>query len=129
MHHQPTEWHPTAACAAHGRQHFSVKGELSRSVTIGFPAQRKHETKKVHFETPLSARFATLDGSQSTECEVTTIWETGARLRAKHPPPYRFVLVFTSSPTVVSRFCRRVWCRGEDVWVDTYSSAAANAWS
>jgi hypothetical protein len=126
MHHQPANWQPAASCAAREEQYFSVKGELSRSVTIGFPAQRKHETKKVHFETPLRARFVSLDGSLSTECEVTTIWDAGARLRVKYPPPFRFILQFTWSPTVVSRFCKRVRWRGEDVWVETYSSAPVN---
>jgi hypothetical protein len=118
MHHQRAELQLTASSATLEEQHFSVKGERSRFVTIGFPAQRINETKKVHFEPPLRARFVTLDGTWSTACEVTTVWETGARLRVKHPPPFRFILLFAWSPNVVSRFCRRVRWRGENVWVD-----------
>jgi hypothetical protein len=118
MHHQPAQRQPTACSVAHEEQHFSVKSERSRSVTIGFPAQRKQGTRRIHFDPPLRARFVTLDGSWSTECEVTAVWETGARLRVKHPPPFRFILLFAWSPTVVSRFCRRARCRGGDVWVD-----------
>jgi hypothetical protein len=118
MHHQPTKLQPTASSVALEEQHFSVKGERSRIVTIGFPAQRNSETKKVHFEPPLRARFVTLDGTWSTACEVTAVWETGARLRVKHPPPVRFILLFAWSPRVVSRLCTRVRWRGENVWVD-----------
>src|SRR4051812_1057419 len=94
-----------------------VKGQRPRPVTMGFPAQRKPETKRVHFDPPLRARFVAPDESEYTSCEVTSVWETGARLRMKHPPPARFTLQFAWSPTVVSRFCRRVHCRGADVWV------------
>jgi hypothetical protein len=118
MHDQTAQPQLIASSAAPEEQHASVKRERSRSVTIGFPAQRKHETKMVHFEPPRCARFVNTDGSQSTACEVTTVWETGAQLRVKHPPPLRFILQFAWFPTVVSRFCRRVRCRGEDVWVD-----------
>jgi hypothetical protein len=118
MHHHPSKLQLTASSAALEHQHFSVKGERSRYVTIGLPARRINETKKVHFEPPLPARFVTLDGSCSTACEVTTVWETGARLRVKHPPPVGFMLLFAWSPNVVSRFCRRVRRRGEHVWVD-----------
>jgi hypothetical protein len=118
MHHQRVELQLTASSAALEGQHFSVKGERTRSIAFGFPVQRNHETKKVHFEPPLRARFVTLDGTWSAACEVTTVWETGARLRVKHPPPFRFILLFAWSPNVVSRFCRRVRWRGENVWVD-----------
>ena len=118
MHHQLAQLQLTASPTALEEQHFSVKGERSRFVTIGFPAQRINETKKVHFDPPLHARFVTLDGTWSTPCEVTMVWETGARLRVKHPPPVRFILLFAWSPTVVSRLCRRVRWRGENVWVD-----------
>jgi hypothetical protein len=118
MHHQRAQLQLTASSAAVEERRFSVKDERSGFVAIGFPAPRNSETKKVHFEPPLRARFVTLDGSWSTACEVTTVWETGARLRVKHPPPLQFILLFAWSPTVVSRFCRRVRWRGENVWVD-----------
>ena len=118
MHGQITQPQLTGSSAAPEEKHSSVKGDRSRSVTIGFPAQRKHETKMVHFESPLFARLVNLDGSEIAACEVTTVWETGAQLRMKCPPPLRFILQFAWSPTVVSRFCRRVRCRGEDVWVE-----------
>jgi hypothetical protein len=117
MHHQRAQLQLAASSAALEEHHFSVKGDRSRFVAIGFPAQRNNE-KKVHFEPPLRARFVTLDGSWSTACEVMAVWETGARLRVKHPPPVRFILLFAWSPTVVSRLCRRVRWRGENVWVD-----------
>jgi hypothetical protein len=118
MHNQPTKLQLTASSAALEEQHFRVKGGRSRYVSIRFPARRIDETKKVHFEPPLPARFVTLDGSWSTACEVTAVWATGARLRVKHPPPVRFMLLFAWSPNVVSRSCRRVRWRGENVWVD-----------
>lgn len=118
MHGQTAQPHLIASSAAPEDQHASVKNERSRPVTIGFPVQRKHETKIVHFEPPRCARLVNTDGSQSTACEVSTVWEKGAQLRVKHPPPFRFILQFAWSPTVVSRFCRRVRCRGEDVWVE-----------
>jgi hypothetical protein len=118
MHYQRAQQQLTASSAALEAQHLGVKGERSRFVTIGFPAQWNRETKKVSFEPPLRARFVTPDGSWSMACEVTMVWETGARLRVKHPPPVRFILLFAWSPTVVSRFCRRVRWRGENVWVD-----------
>ena len=110
MHHQPAQRQLHASSA--------TQEERSISVTTGFRTQRKHGTRKIFFDPPLRARFVTLDGSCSAACEVTAVWETGARLRVKHPPPFRFILLFAWSPTVVSRFCRRVRCRGGDVWVD-----------
>lgn len=118
MHDQTARPQLIASSAAREERHAGVKRGRSSYVTIGFPAQRKHETKMVHFEPPRSARLVDTDGSQITTCEVTIVWETGARLRAKHPLPFRFILQFAWSPVVVSRFCRRVRCRGEDVWVE-----------
>ena len=118
MHHQPAQWQLITPYAALDEQYPSFRSERSRTVTTGFPAQRKPETKRVFFDPPLSARFVTLEGDWSAECEVTTVWETGARLRVKHPPPLRFILLLASSPAVVSRFCRRVRYCGADVWVE-----------
>jgi hypothetical protein len=117
MHHQPAHL-LTASSAALEERHFSVKRERSRSLAFSFPAQWKHETKRVHFDPPLRARLVTPDGSWGTACEVITLWERGARLRVKHRPPFQFILLFAWSPTVVSRFCRRVRWRGESVWVE-----------
>jgi hypothetical protein len=59
------------------------------------------------------------DGNWSTECEVMAVWESGARLRTKEPSRLdEFLLQFAWSPSVVSRRCRMVWCRGEEVCVD-----------
>ncbi len=118
MHHLPARLQLTASSAGSEQRHFSLKGERSSFVAIGLPAQRKSETKQVHFEPPLRARFVTLDGTWSMACEVTMVWETGARLRVKHPPPVQFILLFAWSPIVVSRRCQRVRWRGEHVWVD-----------
>ncbi|MCS3928782.1 hypothetical protein M2175_003813 [Bradyrhizobium elkanii] len=118
MHDQTAQPQLTASTTAPEEKHSSVKGDRSRSVTLGFPAPRKHETKRVHFEPPLYARLVNLDGSEIAACEVTTVWETGAQLRIKCPPPFRFILQFAWSPTVVPRFCKRVRCQGEDVWVE-----------
>ena len=117
MHHQLAQLQLTALPVALQQQHFSLDGEPSGSVAFRFPAPRKR-AKKVYFEPALRARFVTLDGSGSTACEVTAVWESGARLRVQHPPPLQFVLLFAWSPTVVSRLCRRVRWRGENVWVD-----------
>jgi hypothetical protein len=117
MHHKATRRQLTASATTQEGQYFiRARGGCRSLVTLGLP--RKPKGKKVHFEPPLPARFVTPEGSASTACEVTTVWETGARLRAKHPPPFQFVLLFASSPIVVSRVCKRVRCRGEDVWVD-----------
>jgi hypothetical protein len=118
MHHEPTGRQLTTLSAAHQKQNVSVKARRSKSARLGLPALRKHETKKVHFEPPVSARIVSPEGNGSTACEVKTVWATGARLRAKHRPPFRFILLFAWSPTVVSRVCRRVRCRGEEIWVD-----------
>lgn len=118
MHQQLAQWELTAPSAPQEEPHFSTRAERSRPVTIGFPAQRKHERKRVHFDPPLRARLVTPDGSWSAACEVIALWETGARLHVQHPPPSQFILLFAWSPTVVSRLCKRVRWRGEDVWVD-----------
>jgi hypothetical protein len=95
-----------------------MRGE-AKLVTIGFPAEDRHKTKRVNFEPPISARCLTADGSWTGDCEVMTVWATGARLRLKQPSYLdEFVLLFAWSPTVVSRRCRRVWCRGEEVCVE-----------
>jgi hypothetical protein len=118
MHGQTAQPQRTGSGAGLEDKRSSAKTNRSRSVTIGFPAQREHETKKVHFDPPRCARLVNPDGSEIAECEVTAVWEGGAQLRLDCPPPFRFVLQFAWSPTVVSRFCKRVRCRGEDVWVE-----------
>lgn len=118
MHHQPAQWQLTVPSAPHEKPHFSIRRERRRSIALGLPAQLKQDTKRVTFDPPLRARLVTPDGSWSAACEVMTLWETGARLRVQPPPPVQFILLFAWSPTVVSRLCKRVRWRGEDLWVD-----------
>ncbi|EHR01592.1 MULTISPECIES: hypothetical protein [unclassified Bradyrhizobium] len=118
MHNQPVQRQLKTKSFLPAKQQPLVRGDALRSVTIGFPAQVKHEPKRVHFDPPLRARLVGPDEGQSTECEVTTVWDAGAQLRVKDPPPAQFVLQFAWAPTVVARLCRRTRCNGEEVWVE-----------
>jgi hypothetical protein len=107
---------PNAATVKPGRTRMRGGAKL---VTIGFPAEDRHKTKRVNFDPPISARCLATDGKQTFECEVMTVWATGAHLRVKQPSYLdEFVLLFAWSPTVVSRRCKRLWCRGEEVCVE-----------
>jgi hypothetical protein len=119
LHVGPTHSVSTAAQRAPARSVRTPKPGCYRSITSGLPAESKQNPKRVNFDPPRLARCLSTDGNWSTDCEVLTVWESGARLRSKEPSRLdEFLLQFAWSPTVVSRRCRRVWCRGEEVCVD-----------
>jgi len=99
------------------RQSTAVDPAKSRPRTLGFPALRT-ELKKVTFTHPLDARCVALDESWSTDCQVLSVWEGGARLLVRDPQDLtRFFLIFASSPKLVFRRCKRVWGRGNELEV------------
>lgn len=52
-------------------------------------------------------------------CLVVTVWEGGARLNVKSPEHLtEFLLYFTWSHNPVSRQCKRVWTRGDEIEVE-----------
>lgn len=83
-----------------------------RPHTFGFPPLRT-ESKRVTFSQPFYARCVALDESWSTDCQVLSVWNDGARLAAMNPKDLTsFFLIFVSSPKPVFRRCKRVWLRG-----------------
>jgi hypothetical protein len=119
LHVGPSNNVSAAAQRPLARSMRTPKPSCYRLVTEGFPAETKQAPKRVNFDPPRLARCVSTDGNWSTDCEVMTVWESGARLRTKEPSRLdEFVLQFAWSTAVVSRRCRMAWCRGEEVCVD-----------
>ncbi|QPF92560.1 hypothetical protein [Bradyrhizobium commune] len=94
------------------------KGSCDQPQTIGFPALRT-EPKRVKFDPPLSAKWASIDGIWSDNCVVVAVWDSGARLRVRSTDELdEFFLLFTSAVNPVFRRCKRVWRSGEEIEVE-----------
>jgi len=99
------------------RQSTKADRKKRRPQTFGFPPLRT-ESKRVTFSQPLYARCVALDESWSTDCQVLSVWNDGARLAARNPKDLTsFFLIFVSSPKPVFRRCKRVWVRGNEIEV------------
>jgi hypothetical protein len=100
------------------RQSTGSDPAKGRPQTLGFPALRA-KPKRVTFTDPLDARCVALDESWSTDCQVLSVWDGGARLLVRDPQDLtRFFLIFASGPKPVFRRCRRVWVRGNKLEVN-----------
>ena len=86
--------------------------------TFGFPAIRPTPPKQVTFPNPVRARCRSLDGVESFDCLVVSVWETGALLQVDGAADITdFNLLFTSSFRPVYRHCRKVSARGNMIRV------------